>query len=448
MAHRVVIIGSGFGGLFAARRLKRADVEVTVIDRTTHHLFQPLLYQVATGILSEGEIAIPMRDILRRNKNTRVVLGEVDQIDLEAKTVTSHMLDRDMVTPYDSLIVSAGMKTSYFGHDEFAAEAPGLKTVEDALQLRARIFGAFELAELEPDPEVRRRWMTFVVVGAGPTGVEMAGQIAELSRRTLDSNFRRIDPSDSRIVLVDAVKEVLGQFGGKLPQKAARTLERAGVEIVMDHKVVGVDETGIDLDGPEHKRIEAMTKVWGAGVQGVELAHTLAESAGLEVTRRGQIEVEEDCGLPGHPGVYVVGDLMALRGLPGVAEVAMQSGRHAASEIIRRANGEEDPHPFKYIDLGTMASVARYSAVAEVGRLRLSGFIGWVAWLVVHLTFLTGFKNRFSALVSWAASFVGRARSERIFSAAQVRGTAPQLGRSGPRPPREAEGEPSRTPVA
>lgn len=429
MPHKVVIIGSGFGGLFAARRLKRSDCEVTLIDRTTHHLFQPLLYQVATGILSEGEIAIPMRDILRRSRNTRVVLGEVDAIDLEARTVHSHMLEQETVTSFDSLIVAAGMRTSYFGNDQFEEEAPGLKTIEDALHLRARIFGAFELAEVEPDPALRRRWMTFVVVGAGPTGVEMAGQIAELSRRTLKSNFRTIDPSESRIVLVDAVKDVLGQFGGKLPQKAARTLEKSGVEIVMNHKVVGVDATGIDLDGPQHERIEAMTKVWGAGVQGVALGKTLADAAGVEVTRRGQLEVEPDCSLPGHPNVYVVGDLMALDKLPGVAEVAMQSGRHAAGEIMRKAKGETEPHPFKYHDLGTMASVARYSAVAEVGPIRLSGFIGWIAWLVVHLTFLTGFKNRVSALAHWVVSFVGRARSERVFSAAQVRGAPQQLGR-------------------
>ena len=415
MPHHVVIIGS-------PRRLKRAPVNVTVIDRTTHHLFQPLLYQVATGILSEGEIAPPMRDILRRQRNARVVLGEVEAIDLRARTVTSQALGHETVTPYDSLIVAAGMKTSYFGNPQYERHAPGLKTIEDALHLRARIFGAFEMAELEPDPEMRRRWMTFVVVGAGPTGVEMAGQIAELAHRTLTSNFRAIDPSDSRIVLVDAADEVLGQFGGRLPEKVAGVLRGHGIELLLGHKVVGVDETGIDLDGPGATRVEAMTKVWGAGVEGADLGRVLAEQAGLAVTRRGQLEVLKDCSLPGHPEVFVVGDMMALDGLPGVAEVALQSGRHAAGEIARRAAGETEPHPFHYHDLGTMASVSRYYAVAEIGRVRITGLVGWIAWLVVHLTFMTGFKNRFSALVSWIVSFVGRGRSERVFSAGEVRG--------------------------
>lgn len=434
--HRVVIVGSGFGGLWAARRLKRADVAVTVVDRTTHHLFQPLLYQVATGILSEGEIAPPMRDILRRQANTRVVLGDVCALDLDARTVTSQILDQVTVTPYDSLIVAAGVRTSYFGHDEYERHAPGLKTIEDALRIRAAIFGAFEMAELEGDPDRRRAWMTFAVVGAGPTGVEMAGQIAELSRRTLTSNFRAIDPGDARIVLIDAVDEVLGQFSGRLPKKAARSLKRLGVELQLSTKVTGVDDTGLDLDGPGPGRLEARTKVWGAGVQASPLGEQIAGQSAAELNRKGQVQVNDDCSVPGRPEVYVVGDLMALDELPGVAEVAMQSGRHAAAEIAARLEPSHEPQPFVYRDLGTLASIGRYSAVGEIGPLRFWGFVGWLAWLVVHLTFLTGFKNRISALAHWTVSFLGRARSERTFAVEQVR-DVPDAGRDQSRLPVE-----------
>jgi NADH:ubiquinone reductase (H+-translocating) len=422
--HHVVIVGSGFGGLWATRRLKDAPVDVTIVDRTTHHLFQPLLYQVATGILSEGEIAPPFRDIIRKQDNARVVLGEVTDIDIATRTVTARGLDRELELHYDSLVLAAGAKTSYFGNEEaFAPHAPGLKSIDDALDLRARIFGAFEVAELEEDPEVRAQWLTFVVVGAGPTGVEMAGQIAELSHRALKRNFRSIDPQDCRIVLVDADDKVLGQFGGKLPEKAARTLEKAGVELLLDTRVTGVDEHGIDLEGPgESHRIEARTKVWGAGVESSPLGRRVAEQAGVEVNRRGQVPVRGDCTLPGHPEVFVVGDLMDLHGLPGVAEVAMQTGRHAGGVIALRADGNQDFQSFHYYDLGTMASITRFSAVAEVGPIRISGFIGWLAWLVVHLTFLTGFKNRFSALVHWIVSFLGRSRAERAFTARQFSG--------------------------
>ncbi len=423
--HHVVIVGSGFGGLWATRRLKDADVDVTIVDRTTHHLFQPLLYQVATGILSEGEIAPPFRDIIRRQRNARVVLGEVTGIDLAERRVTARGLDRELELRYDSLILAAGAKTSYFGNEaEFAPHAPGLKSIDDALDLRARIFGAFEVAELEEDPDVRAQWLTFVVVGAGPTGVEMAGQIAELSHRALKGNFRSIEPRHCRIVLVDAVDKVLGQFGGRLPEKAARRLEKAGVELLLNTKVIGVDAHGIDLDGPGPERIEARTKVWGAGVESSHLGRVVAEQAGVAVNRRGQVPVRDDCTLPGHPEVFVVGDLMDLHGLPGVAEVAMQSGRHAGGVVALRAEGNHDHQSFRYYDLGTMASITRFSAVAEIGPIRFGGFIGWLAWLVVHLTFLTGFKNRFSALVHWIVSFLGRSRAERAFTARQFSGSA------------------------
>ncbi len=423
----MVIVGSGFGGLWAARRLGGADVAVTIVDRTTHHLFAPLLYQVATGILSEGEIAPPMREILRNQANTRVVLGDVCALDLDARTVTSSVLGRDTVTPYDSLIVAAGTQTSYFGHDDYALHAPGLKTIEDALRVRAAIFGAFEMAEIEPDAVRRRAWMTFAVIGGGPTGVELAGQIAELSRRTLASNFRTIDPADARIVLIDAEHEVLGQFSGRLPAKAAESLERLGVELQRSTRVTGVDETGVDLDGPGPARLEAMTKVWGAGVRASPLGVSVAEQSDAQLNRKGQVHVEENCSVPGRAEVFVVGDLMALNDLPGVAEVAMQSGRHAAGQILARLDGRPD-RPLRYHDLGTLASIGRYSAVGEIGPLRFSGFLGWLIWLVVHLTFLTGFKNRVSALAHWSVSFLGRTRSERTFSTDQVRGPGPDWG--------------------
>jgi NADH dehydrogenase len=414
----VVVIGSGFGGLFATRRLRRSPVEVTVIDRATHHLFQPLLYQVATGILSDGEIAPPIRDILRRQRNARVVLGEVGAIDLEARTVTSTAAGVELVTPYDSLIVAAGAVVSYFGHDDFRPHAPGLKTIADARELRNRIFGAFELAEIEPDPDTRTAWLTFVVVGGGPTGIEMAGQIAELAHRTLRSNYRAIDPGGARIVLVDGAPRILMGFRQGLAAKAAGRLEALGVEIHLGTQVTGVDADAVTLDGadPGLGQVRAMTKVWAAGVRGAPLGAALAAAAGVGLEPGGRVPVNGDCSLPGYPEVFVVGDLMALDGLPGVAEVAMQSGRHAAGEIVRRLAGRTDSRRFRYHDLGNMASISRYYAIAEFGSVGVAGMAGWLLWLVVHLTFLTGFKNRVSALFHWVISFLGRSRAERAIT--------------------------------
>ncbi len=421
--HRVVVIGSGFGGLFATKALRRADVEVIVIDRTTHHLFQPLLYQVATGILSEGEIAPPTRDILRRQKNARVLLGNVEQVDLTARTVTSTILDTVTVTPYDSLIVAAGASQSYFGNDHFAEFAPGLKTVDDALELRGRIFGAYEMAELENDPFELDAWLTFVVVGAGPTGVEMAGQIAELSRRTLKGNFRAIDPATTRVVLLDAAGAVLSSFGDALSTHAEHELEGMGVEVQLNAKVVDVDARGIEVEDPDgsRRRIEARTKIWAAGVAASPLGRQLAEQASAEVDRSGRVLVEPDLTLPGHPEVFVIGDMMALDGLPGVSPVAIQGAQHAAKQISREVKGSgEVSRPFRYRDKGSMATISRFRAVASVGRFRLRGFLAWVAWLAVHLIYLTAFKNRFTALMHWAVSFVGRGRSERTATWQQV----------------------------
>ena len=420
--HRVVIVGSGFGGLAAAKALRRAPVEVTVIDRTNHHLFQPLLYQMATGVLAEGDIAPPTRDILRRHANTSVLLGEVVDVDLEAREVTLETIGRSARVAYDSLIVAAGAGQSYFGHDEFGLHAPGMKTIDDALELRGRIFGAFELAELEREESERDAWLTIAVVGAGPTGVEVAGQIAELSRRALKRNFRRFDPAQARVILLDAVDTVLPSFPESLRRRAHRDLERLGIEIELATRVTGVDENGLDVVRPDGStgRIEARTKVWAAGVKASALGARLGEQSGAAVDRSGRVAVLADCTLPGHPEVFVIGDLMSLNHLPGVAEVAMQSGRHAARSIVRRLRGDDTTRAFRYRDLGTMATVARFRAVAWFGPVRLAGPVAWLLWLVVHLAFLTGFKNRVATLASWTVAFLGRGRPERTITEQQV----------------------------
>ncbi|HTR72895.1 MAG TPA: NAD(P)/FAD-dependent oxidoreductase [Solirubrobacteraceae bacterium] len=439
--HRVVIVGGGFGGLFAAKFLKRAPVEVTLIDRTNHHTFQPLLYQLATGILSEGSIAPPLREILRRHRNVTVELADVNAFDLKARTVTAaRLLGPPLTVPYDSLIVAAGATHSYFGHDDFAPLAPGLKTVDDALELRGRIFGAFEMAELEEDPQARRTWMTFAVIGAGPTGVEMAGQIAELSRRSLKHNFHRIDPADARVLLLDAAATPLATFGEKLSAKAARAIERTGVELRMHSRVIDVTTDAIVVEGPHgEERLGCHTKVWAAGVQASPLGALLARAADVETDRAGRIEVEPDCTLPGHPEVFVVGDLMALNGLPGVAEVAMQSGIYAARTIKRRVAGGRagTAKPFVYRDLGSMATISRFQAIVSFKGLKVGGFVGWLMWAFVHLTFLTGFKNRWIALFKWLSAFVGSSRDERTITMQQVSARIVAM-RAGVRPGEES----------
>jgi NADH dehydrogenase len=421
---RVVIIGSGFGGLFAAKALKRAPVDVTVIGKTSHHLFQPLLYQVATGILSEGEIAPPTREILRHQQNARVVLGEVTDVDLAARTVTSTILGRTTVHPYDELIVAAGAGQSYFGNDRFAEFAPGMKSIDDALELRGRIFGAFELAELATDPAERDRLLTFVVVGAGPTGVEMAGQIAELAHRTLRRDFRTIDPTQARVILLDAAPQVLPPFGEKLGERARRHLNEIGVEVQLGAMVTDLDANGLevkDRDG-QVRRISAATKVWAAGVQASPLGRLLAEQSGAQIDRAGRINVQPDLTLPGHPEVHVVGDMMALDKLPGVAQVAIQGGRYAADQITRRIAGRQPRGPFHYRDKGNMATISRFSAVADIKNLEFEGFFAWVLWLVVHLMYIVGFKSRVTAVLHWVVSFLGRGRAERVATQQQVYG--------------------------
>ncbi|MCZ2830842.1 NAD(P)/FAD-dependent oxidoreductase [Modestobacter sp. VKM Ac-2986] len=421
---RVVIVGSGFGGLFAAKKLRKAPVDITLVAKTTHHLFQPLLYQVATGILSEGEIAPATREILRDQDNARVVLGEVTDIDLTARTVTSSVLGRTTVLEYDELIVAAGAGQSYFGNDQFAEFAPGMKSIDDALELRGRIFGAFELAELATAPEEIDRLLTFVVVGAGPTGVEMAGQIAELARRTLRKDFRHIDPSSARVILLDAAPKVLPPFVDKLGEAAAARLKSIGVEIQLGAMVTNVDADGLvvkDKEGHE-RRIHAATKIWAAGVQASPLGKILGEQSGAEVDRAGRISVQPDLTLPGHPEVHVVGDMMSLNRLPGVAQVAIQGARFAAEAVQARVTGRPTKPEFVYHDKGSMATISRFDAVADLGKIKFSGFIAWVLWLLVHVVYVVGFKSRFTTVLGWAVSFLGRGRGQRTATQQQVYG--------------------------
>ncbi|WP_032377930.1 NAD(P)/FAD-dependent oxidoreductase [Rhodococcoides fascians] len=423
--HRVVVIGSGFGGLFGVKALKKADVDITLVAKTTHHLFQPLLYQVATGILSVGEIAPTTRVILRKQKNAEVLLGDVLNIDLEAKTVTSKLLERITVTPFDSLIVAAGAQQSYFGNDHFAEFAPGMKTIDDALELRGRILGAFEQAELSDDQEEKDRLMTFVVVGAGPTGVELAGQIAELADRTLDGAFRNIDPRDARVILLDAAPAVLPPMGEKLGRKAAERLEKLGVEIQLNAMVTDVDNDGLTVkekDGTT-RRIEAQCKVWSAGVQGSPLGKQLADQSGSETDRAGRVLVEPDLTVKGHPNVFVVGDLMSVKDVPGMAQGAIQGATYAAKRIKASVKGEDDPAqraPFKYFDKGSMATVSRFNAVAKVGKLEFGGFIAWLMWLALHLYYLVGYRSRITTVISWFVTFLGRGRAQMASTEQQV----------------------------
>jgi NADH dehydrogenase len=426
--HRVVVIGSGFGGLFSAKALRRADVEVTLIARTTHHLFQPLLYQVATGILSEGEIAAPTRMILKNQQNTTVVLGDVETIDLSARTVTSRHAAQTTVTEYDSLIVAAGAQQSYFGNNHFAEHAPGLKTVDDALELRGRILSSFDRAELTDDEDERRRLLTFVVVGAGPTGVEMAGQIAELARHTMVGTYRNIDSRDAQVILLDAAPAVLPPFGEKLGTAAAKSLSKRGVQVQLGAAVTSVDAEGLivrDKDGSE-RRIDATCKVWSAGVAASPLGAQLAAQTDSEIDRAGRIHVQPDLSLRGYRNVFVVGDMMNLDQLPGVAQVAIQTGRYAAQQIVAdakaRAAGKLQPErrPFVYTDKGSMATIARFQAVAKIGPIELTGLIAWVLWLVVHLAYIVGFKSRLTTVLSWMATFFGHNRGQLVITEQQT----------------------------
>ena len=413
--HKVVIIGSGFGGLTAAKALKRADVDIKIIAKTTHHLFQPLLYQVATGIISSGEIAPPTRMILRKQKNAQVLLGEATHVDLAKKSVRSKLLGHTYVTPYDTLIVAAGAGQSYFGNDHFAEFAPGMKSIDDALELRGRILGAFEQAERSSDPSRREKLLTFVVVGAGPTGVEMAGQIAELSDYTLKGAFRHIDSTKARVILLDAAPAVLPPMGEKLGKKAQARLEKMGVEIQLNAMVTDVDRNGItvkDSDGTT-RRIECATKVWSAGVSASPLGKQIGRRS---PTPRWTAPAASRCSpisaIPGYPNVFVIGDMAAVEGVPGMAQGAIQGGKYVATAIKSELKGADplEREPFEYFDKGSMATVSRFSAVAQIGPLEFGGFIAWLAWLVLHLVYLVGFRRKITTLLSWTVTFLGRAR--------------------------------------
>jgi NADH dehydrogenase len=424
--HRIVIVGGGFGGLQAALKLRRAPAHVTLVDRRNFHLFQPLLYQVATGALSPGEIASPLRGVLKRHAEATVVLGEVTDIDLEHRRVSLHQ-GREEATAlaYDTLIVAAGANHSYFGHDEWAAIAPGLKSLEDALELRRRILSAFEAAEIEPDPEIQRALLTFVVVGAGPTGVELAGQIAEIARDTVRHDFRHIDPTTAAIILVEGADRVLTAFTPKLSHKAERQLAKLGVTIREGRLVIDVDADGVTVqlaDG-SHERIDSRTVIWAAGVAASPLAAALAQASGAPLDRAGRITVEPDLTLPGFPEVFALGDMVRVSDgeggqipLPGVAPAAMQQGRYAAKVIRRRLAGEAAPKPFHYIDKGNLATIGRMKAVGEIKGLPLSGTIAWLGWLFIHLFYLTGLQNRFLVFVRWTVSFFTHGRGARLIT--------------------------------
>ena len=423
----MVIVGGGFAGLYAARKLgKERAVEVTLVDRRNYHLFQPLLYQVATGALSPGDIAQPLRAILRRNGNTRVILGEAVELDPVARRIT---LSDEGTVDYDTLLVATGARHAYFGHDEWAVLAPGLKTIEDATDMRRRILLAYEAAEREADPVRRAEWMTFTVVGGGPTGVELAGALGEISRDTLRRDFRSILPSDARVLLVEALDRVLPTYPAGLSQSARRQLEHLGVTVRTGTKVTAIDEGGITVavqsDGAERtERIPTRTVLWAAGVQASSFGRKVADALGVQVDRAGRLPVGADLTLPGHPEVMVLGDLaIAMRQsgkpVPGVAPAAIQEGTYAAKSILARLHGDT-PEPFRYRDRGDVAVIGRLSGVADIrwlGRFgHMSGFLAWGMWLGVHILYLIGFANRIVVLIRWAWSFLTHGRGTRLIT--------------------------------
>jgi NADH dehydrogenase len=417
--HHVVIIGGGFGGLYAARTLKKAPVRVTLVDRRNFHLFQPLLYQVATGILGPGEITAPLRHILRKQKNAAVLLGEVVDFDPAKR----HVILADGVIDYDTLIVAAGMKNHYYGHDAWEKVAPGLKSIEDSAWIRQKIFFAFEVAERETDPEKRRAWLTFVIVGSGPTGVELTGMVAEIARETLKDDFRSIHPEESEILLVDAADRVLPAFPPELSEQAKTTLRDLGVQVRTSVKVTAIDAQGIALEGPAGtQQIATHTVLWAAGVAASPLGRMLTEKAGATVDRMGRVMVNPDLTVPGHPEIFVIGDMAHLAGidgnpLPGLAPVATQQGRYVAGSIGKRLRGESPPDPFSYFDKGTMAVIGRHAAVANVGRFRFGGIGAWLMWLFIHLLLLINFESRLVVIVRWAFSYFTHSRGSRVLIA-------------------------------
>ena len=422
-AKHVVIIGGGFGGLYAARALRHAAVNVTLVDKSNHHLFQPLLYQVATAGLSSTQIAAPIRKILSGQKNLTVRLAAATAIDCAERRL---VLSDGAVLEYDYLVLATGLTHEYFGHDEWRGHAPGLKTLEEAVDIRERVLMAFEEAEHEPDEAQQRRLMTFAVIGAGPTGVELAGAFTEIARHTLRREFRNIDPADAQVVLIEGGERVLPAFPEELSAKAQRQLEQLGVEVRLGRRASHIDERGVRIGDEE---LAAHTVVWAAGVRGTRIAETL----GVPLDRAGRVLVEPDLTIPAHPEVYVVGDLAALTQdgdlVPGVAPAAIQGGRHAARCIRRQLEGLE-PEPFRYLDKGTLATIGRSRAVAYVGGMKFSGLIAWMLWLVIHIMFLIGFRNRLLVLIDWIWAYITYQRGARIVvTRSRARYLAGQLGR-------------------
>jgi NADH dehydrogenase len=409
----VVIVGGGFGGLQTARALKRADVRITVVDRRNHHLFQPLLYQVASAVLSPADIAQPIRGILRKQRNATVLLAEAREVDVDARRIRCG----DRWLEYDYLVLAAGMRNSWFGHDEWEADAPGLKTIDDALNIRRRVLLAFEKAEWCANPDERRKLLTFVVVGGGATGVELAGALSEISRKTLLDDFRHIDPRDTRVILVEGGSKLLPMLSGNLPDAARKALMKVGVEVRLGERVEKVDRDGVVVSSQSKlsdERIEAATVLWAAGVE----AEPIGSQLGVPLDRSGRVIVGSDCSIPGHPEVMVLGDLAhfahGLDGpLAGVAPVAIQQGRCVAKNI-RRDRQSMTRLPFKYFDKGSMATIGRRRAVAESMGIRMTGLIAWLAWLVIHLMFLVGFRNRAVVLLQWSWSYFTFQRNARI----------------------------------
>jgi NADH:ubiquinone reductase (H+-translocating) len=423
--HRVVVVGGGFGGLQAAMKLSRGPIDVTLVDRRNFHLFQPLAYQVATGALSPGEICYPLRIIFRKRDNVRVLMAEVTGFDLASRRVELEPagIQTHSSVSYDTLIVAGGSNYSYFGHDDWRAAAPELKSLEGALELRRRILMAFEAAEVEPDPDRRAAWLTFIVVGGGPTGVEMAGQIGEIARDSR-REFRAFDSRQARILLVETTDRLLTTFPPSLSAKAARSLQRLGVTPRLGETAVAIDEQAVSIrnQGGDVEHIPARTTIWAAGVTASSLAATLGELTGAETDRAGRVTVEPDLSLPGHPEVIALGDMVRIRRddgeplvLPGLAPVAMQEGRYAGRLVRDRLRGRQSP-PFHYRDKGNLATIGRASAVADLNFVRLSGFVAWVGWLVVHLWYLIGFQNRLLVLIRWSFSFFTHGRGARLIT--------------------------------
>jgi NADH:ubiquinone reductase (H+-translocating) len=417
--HRVVIIGGGFGGLYAAQNLNRSDVEVTLIDKRNFHLFQPLLYQVATGTLSPADISSPLRSVLSRQKNARVLMEEAIDIDTE----NNQVITKRGAIPYDSLIVATGASHHYFGNDQWKDDAPGLKTVEDAVEMRRRIFSAFEAAEKETDPEKRKAHLTFMVVGAGPTGVEIAGAIAELAKETLKNDFRSIDTTEARILLVEGLDRVLPPYPADLSAKAAESLEKLGVTVRTKTKVINIDGETVTLEyNDEQEVLSAKTIIWAAGVKASVVGRVISERTGASLDRVGRVMVESDMSVPNHPNIFVIGDLAHWadaegKPLPGIAPVAMQAGKFVAKLIKARLVNKPLP-TFKYQDFGSLAVIAQNKAVANLSGLHLSGFIAWFVWIVAHVYFLIEFDNKLVVMIQWAWNYVTRARGARIITGA------------------------------